>query len=189
MSSDQNQQRVTRVNYDYEFLIHYLFDGAVKTSNINVIKICKIKVRRIGGSVLSHYFAKIHLSTDYFFEFHPGSQPRTFENSQNHGILEQILIVCDNCCKIELKNYIEGENSFNILLNNCEKILCRRQSCQSIILIFVFLFLILNLFKFSFYNVVLVVVLLLMLYINNNYMISPPKIYICPHLNVVNERF
>lgn len=189
MSNAQNRHQASRVKYDYEYLIHYLFDGAVKTSNINVIKICKVKVQRIGGTVLSHYFAKIHLSTDYSFEFHPGSQPKTFENSQNSGILEQILIVCDNCCKLELKTYIEGENSFNILINNCEKILCKRQSCQSIILILVLMFLVLNLFKFSFYNVVVVVLLLFMLYINNNYMISPPKIYICPHLNVVDERF
>lgn len=40
------------------------------------------------------------------------------------GFIIKVLILCDECCKKELCDYIKGENLFNVVFRNCESILC-----------------------------------------------------------------
>lgn len=178
---------LNRIKYDSELLIHYLFDGIQNSEDFNVIKICKTKVKKTCGTMLAHYFAEVNISNGYSFEFHPGSQPRTFQINHSTGTVIMVLVLCDNCCKTELRSFLEGENGFNVAFQNCESILCKRKSMQTVFVSLALAVVLVNMFKFSWYFIFLVIFLIGLLYINNNYMISNPKIVVCPHLNNFNS--
>ncbi|ANF29709.1 ORF_61 [Catopsilia pomona nucleopolyhedrovirus] len=150
-------------------------------NDINVIKIYKVKVKKTGGSMLAHYFAQINVSTGYAFEFHPGSQPRTFQTIHTEGLLIKVLILCDDCCKKELRDYIKGENGFNVAFKNCESILCRRISFQTALLSCAIFLLLFNLDRFSFINLIIIILILVALFCHNNYIISNPSVVFCNH--------
>jgi Baculoviridae AC81 len=174
-----------RVKFDSELLIKYIFDFKSEPTHNkpNVIKICRVKVQKAGGAVLAHFFAKIYLSNGFQFEFHPGSQPKTFQNIQDadHSPF-QVLILCDECCKQELTLYVEGENSFNIAFNNCEEILCKRKSVQTVLGAVLLAVLVINIVNFNTLNLIVIIFLLLILYLSNNYMLTHPFLLYCPHM-------
>lgn len=177
-----------RIKYDSELLLHYLYDDKHQsnvndnyTNDVNVIQILKVKVRRVGGSMLAHYFAQIHISNGYSFEFHPGSQPRTFQTLHTDGVVIKVLVLCDECCKNELRNYIQGENKFNVAFKNCESILCRRVSFQTLLLSAVIILLLFNIETFSIINFIIILLILIVLFCHNNYIISNPSIVFCDH--------
>ncbi|QEI03675.1 hypothetical protein [Rachiplusia nu nucleopolyhedrovirus] len=172
---------LNRIKYDSELLLHYLFDGLRNSEDINVIKICKTRVKKTCGTMLAHYFAHIDISNGYSFEFHPGSQPRTFQVSHSDGNIIIVLILCDECCKNELRSFVDGENGFNVAFQNCESILCKRKSMQTVFVTLALAVIFLNMFKFSWFYIFLVIFLMTLLYINNNYMISDPRIVVCSH--------
>ncbi len=172
---------LNRIKYDQDLLIHYLFDGLRNSEDTNVIKICKTRVKKTCGTMLAHYFAHINISNGYTFEFHPGSQPRTFQLSHSDGSVIVVMILCDDCCKTELRSFVAGENGFNVAFQNCESILCKRKSMQTIFVSLALFVIFMNMFSFSWYFIFLVVFIIVMLYLNNNYMISDPRIVICPH--------
>ncbi|ACF05353.1 hypothetical protein [Adoxophyes orana nucleopolyhedrovirus] len=193
----KNATILNRIKYDPELLIHYLFnnyhmllnDNTQLTdcdlyNNINVIKICKVKVKKSCGAILAHYYAHINLFNNYSFEFHPGSQPKTFQTVHTNGHVIYVMILCNTCCEEELRNFITGENSFNVAFKNCESILCKRKSFQTIIIATALLFIFVNMIKFSWYFIFLVSFLMFLLYVNNNYMISNPEIVYCDHLKI-----
>ncbi|AHH82653.1 ORF-64 [Buzura suppressaria nucleopolyhedrovirus] len=187
---NKNLTRLNRIKYDSELLLHYLYDryGNSNTtagdyhSNVNIIKVCKVKVTRTCGTLLAHYYAKIEISNGYKFEFHPGSQPRTFQHVHNDGNIIMVLVYCDGCCKNELRSFVEGENNFNVAFRNCESILCKRKSMQTIFVSMSLLIIALNMFKFSLYYIFFVFFILILLYLNNNYIISNPRVTFCPHM-------
>ncbi|QHB21735.1 ac81 [Artaxa digramma nucleopolyhedrovirus] len=177
---------LNRIKYDSELLIHYLFDNNVVNSDatkadVNLIKVCKVKVTQTCGTILAHYFAQIELSNGYKFEFHPGSQPRTFQQIHSKGHLIMIVVCCDECCKSELRSYVEGENDFNVAFHNCESILCKRKSMQTVFVSLALLVITFNMFKFSWYYIFFVFFILFLLFMNNNYLISSPRVLFCSH--------
>ncbi|AUV65358.1 hypothetical protein [Alphabaculovirus myunipunctae] len=180
-SNDKKLTSQSRVKYDDQLLIHYVFDGITRSENTNVIKVCKVRVKKTCGTLLSHYYAQIDISNGYSFEFHPGSQPRTFQHVNSDGNTIMIMILCDECCKEELRAFVRGENSFNVAFKNCESILCKRKSVQTVLITMALFALFANMFYFSWYYIFFVLFMLLLLYINNNYMISDPQIVFCPH--------
>ncbi|AAQ11122.1 hypothetical protein [Mamestra configurata nucleopolyhedrovirus A] len=179
--NDKNLTNLTRVKYDENLLIHYIFDGLTNSENTNVIKVCKVRVRKTCGTLLAHYYAQVDVSNGFSFEFHPGSQPRTFQNVHTDGNTIIIMMMCDNCCKEELRTFVKGENSFNVAFKNCESILCKRKSLQTVLITAALVAIFANMFRFSWYYIFFVVIMLILLYINNNYMISVPQIVFCPH--------
>lgn len=174
-------------------MIHYLFDDvnfksiedlddlSEPVKNYNVIKICKNKVTKTCGAILAHYFAQIQVSNGYKFEFHPGSQPRTFQQIHSKGNVIFALILCDECCKNELRLYTMKENDFNVIFQNCESILCKRKSMQTVFITLALLAITFNMFVFSWYYIFFVIFIIILLYINNNYIISTPKVILCAH--------
>lgn len=163
-------------------MINYLFNGASNMeSDVNVVKVCKVRVTKTGGTLLAHYYARIKLSNGYTFEFHPGSQPRTFQNAHSDGIVILVRILCNECCKQELTDYVNGENKFNIAFQNCESILCKRKSIQTILITIALMLLLVNVGNFSYYHLFFILVIIVLLYINNNYMIRDPRVLLCPH--------
>ncbi|AGR56825.1 ac81 [Hemileuca sp. nucleopolyhedrovirus] len=184
---DKNLTTLNRIKYDSELLLHYLYDGSQPDTDgspnydINIIKICKMRVRRTCGTLLAHYYATIELSNGYKFEFHPGSQPRTFQQIHSDGHLIILLVYCDECCKNELRSFVEGENGFNVAFHNCESILCKRQSMQTVFITLALVAITYNVFKFTWYCIFFVLFILLMLYLNNNYILSSPRVIFCPH--------
>nr|WHN38759.1 ac81 [Mamestra brassicae multiple nucleopolyhedrovirus] len=95
--------------------------------------------------------------------------------------------MCDNCCKEELRTFVRGENSFNVAFKNCESILCKRKSLQTILITAALVAIFANMFRFSWYYIFFVVFMLILLYINNNYMISVPQIVFCPHKQTLSQ--
>ncbi|AGA16232.1 hypothetical protein [Thysanoplusia orichalcea nucleopolyhedrovirus] len=181
---NKNLTALNKIKYDSELLLHYLYDDYNKSdanNDINVIKILKVKVKKTGASILAHYFAQVNVSTGYAFEFHPGSQPRTFQTVHTEGLIIKVLILCDECCKKELCNYIKGENSFNVAFKNCESILCRRISFQTVLLTCAIFLLLFNVEKFSMINLFIILLILIALFCHNNYIISNPSIEFCNH--------
>nr|AFS51951.1 DekiORF73 [Dendrolimus kikuchii nucleopolyhedrovirus] len=139
--------------------------------------------------MLAHYFAQINVSTGYSFEFHPGSQPRTFQTIHTEGLIIKVLILCDECCKNELRDYIKGENSFNVAFKNCESILCRRVSFQTLLLSGAIILLLFNVEKFSTINLIIILLILVSLFCHNNYIISNPSIVFCNHKNTNKRKY
>ncbi|QWO71617.1 AC81-like protein [Orgyia pseudotsugata single capsid nuclopolyhedrovirus] len=184
---DKNLTTLNRIKYDPQLLIHYLYDNnnlfinADDNDTINVIKVCKVRVVRTCGTLLAHYYAQVEISNGYKFEFHPGSQPRTFQQIHSDGHTIMMYICCDACCKRELTAYIEGENGFNVAFHNCESILCKRKSMQTIFVSLALLAIAFNMFKFSWYYIFFVFFILMLLYLNNNYLISDPRVIFCEH--------
>ncbi|AAF05234.1 ORF120 [Xestia c-nigrum granulovirus] len=174
-----------RVKFNPQLLLKYVFDFRKENKDVgpNVIKICKVKVKRTGGTILAHYYAKIYLSNDFEFEFHPGSQPRTFQTMNNaDSTVVKVLLLCDSCCKRELTDFVEGENSFNIAFQNCESILCKRKSVQTVIGVALVVLLISNIIEFKLFHMVLIAFLVALLYMTNNYMLHHPIVKTCDHL-------
>lgn len=123
-----------RIKYDPQLLLKYVFDFRKDNQDVgpNVIKICKVKVKRTGGTLLAHFYAQIYLSNNFEFEFHPGSQPKTFQSmNSSEGTVVKVLLLCDDCCKRELVDFVEGENGFNIAFRNCESILQKKERSDS----------------------------------------------------------
>ncbi|USC25929.1 ac80 [Palpita vitrealis nucleopolyhedrovirus] len=180
---NKNLTALNKIKYDSELLLHYLYDDHRTNldNNVNVIKILKVKVKKTGASLLAHYFAQVNVSSGYAFEFHPGSQPRTFQTIHTDGLIIKVLILCDDCCKKELRNYIKGENSFNVAFRNCESILCRRISFQTVLLTCAICLLLFNVEKFSMVNLFIILLILIALFCHNNYIISNPSIEFCNH--------
>ncbi|UZE89746.1 AC81 [Parapoynx stagnalis nucleopolyhedrovirus] len=190
---DKNLTTFNKIKYDSELLLHYLYDTNNQqhehfANDVNVIQIYKVKVKKTGSSVLAHYFARISVSTGYSFEFHPGSQPRTFQTVHTEGLIIKVLILCDECCKNELRKYIEGENSFNVAFQNCESILCRRVSFQTTLLSCAIILLLFNIEHFSIINLIIIVLILIALFCHNNYIISNPSITFCTH-KTINKNY
>ncbi|ACI28797.1 agip96 [Agrotis ipsilon multiple nucleopolyhedrovirus] len=177
----KNLTALQRIKFDADLLIHYVFDGIDRSENTNVIKVCKVRVKKTCGTLLAHYYAQINISNGYQFEFHPGSQPRTFQQVHTDGNIIMVMMLCDECCKEELRSFVLGENQFNVAFKNCESILCKRKSVQSILITMAILVLFINIFHFSWYYVLFIFMMILLLYLNNNYMISNPQIVFCPH--------
>lgn len=98
---------------------------------------------------MTHYYAHITTSDGYEFEFHPGSQPRTFQYAHSDGIVVIVMIACDECCKKELRSFVEGENGFNVAFKNCESILCKRKSMQTVFVGLSLAVIVWNMFDFS----------------------------------------
>ncbi|ABY65799.1 hypothetical protein [Orgyia leucostigma nucleopolyhedrovirus] len=179
---DKNLTTLNRIKYDSQLLIHYLYDkSSDNAENVNVIKVCKVRVVRTCGTLLAHYYAQIEISNGYKFEFHPGSQPRTFQQTHSEGHVILTFVCCDDCCKRELCAYVEGENEFNVAFKNCESILCKRKSMQTVFVSLALLVIALNMFKFSWYYIFFVFFILILLYLNNNYLISSPRVIFCEH--------
>lgn len=179
---DRSLPKLNRIKYDAELLIKYLYsDAQNEGGDINIIKICKVRVRRTCGTILAHYYAEITTSNGYKFEFHPGSQPKTFQQIHSDGISIIVLMLCDACCKAELRSFVEGENDFNVAFQNCETILCKRKSMQTIFVGVALGAIVLNMINFSWYYIFFVLFLIVMLYINNNYIISSPRVAYCVH--------
>lgn len=174
-----------RVKFDSQLLLKYAFDYKVRdtTGVPNVITVRRVKVRKTGGAVLAHYYATVHLANDFSFEFHPGSQPKTFQNvdPDKKHVLYKTLVLCEPCCRRELESYIDGENGFNIAFQNCESILCKRKSVQTVLGSALLAVLLINILEFSSLNLLMIVFLLFMLYFVNNHMISEPRIEYCDH--------
>jgi Baculoviridae AC81 len=170
-----------RIKYDSELLIHYLFDNLQHSEDTNIIKICKVRVKRTFGTMLTHYYAHITISNGYDFEFHPGSQPRTFQNTHSDGCPIQIMLLCDDCCKYELRQFVQGENDFNVAFKNCESILCKRKSMQTVFITLALITIFINMFSFSWYYIFFIFFIITLLYLNNNYMISVPQFVFCEH--------
>ncbi|ALR71616.1 hypothetical protein AGNV_082 [Anticarsia gemmatalis multiple nucleopolyhedrovirus] len=186
----KNWTSLNKIKYDSELLIHYLYEGFrtdKQQCNLNVIKIYKVKVKKTGASILAHYFAQISTSSGYEFEFHPGSQPRTFQTVHTDGLIIKVHIMCDECCKAELRRYIKGENGFNVAFRNCESILCQRVSFQTLLLGCAILLLLFNVEKFSILNLLVILLLLVALFCNNNYIISNPYVVFCNHKNALKN--
>ncbi|AGR56961.1 hypothetical protein [Choristoneura occidentalis alphabaculovirus] len=186
----KNWTSTNKIKYDSELLLQYLYEGfnADKShSNINVIKVYKVKVKKTGASILAHYFAHVSTSTGYEFEFHPGSQPRTFQTVHTEGLIIKVHIMCDDCCKSELRRYIDGENGFNVAFRNCESILCRRVSFQTLLLGSAVLLLLFNVENFSALNLLVIMLILLALFCHNNYIISNPHVVFCNHKNALKN--
>lgn len=179
--NDKNLTTLSRVKYDADLLLHYIFDGIDRSENTNIIKVCKVRVKKACGTLLAHYYAQIDISNGFGFEFHPGSQPRTFQNVHTDGNIILVFVLCDECCKEELRSFVTGENEFNVAFQNCESILCKRKSVQTVLITMAILVLFVNIFHFSWYYVLFILFMILLLYLNNNYMISNPKIVFCPH--------
>ncbi|AIU41308.1 ac81 [Sucra jujuba nucleopolyhedrovirus] len=195
---NKNITTLNRIKYDSELLLHYLYDGLkhVNTNTndddikVNTIKVCKVKVVRTCGTLLAHYYAEIEVSNGYKFEFHPGSQPRTFQQIHSDGHVIVMLILCDDCCKNELRSYVQGENRFNVAFHNCESILCKRNSMQTVFVTLALLAIFFNMFSFSWYYIFFVFFILLLLYLNNNYLISKPRVLFCTHIRQpLNHRY
>ncbi|AAQ96425.1 hypothetical protein [Neodiprion sertifer nucleopolyhedrovirus] len=128
---------VVKVNYNANTLIQYLFPKNNVTRNINTISIYKHNVQKFNTSLLSHFFAKIDINGQKF-EIHPGSQPNTFQSYKPLASVDELVsefVECDECMKKRLIKFVEDENKFNILVNNCEKISCQQTSWQSLIFI------------------------------------------------------
>lgn len=185
MCSREQSSVNRRIKYDSELLIRYVFGYNVKSVEglPNVIKICRVKVKKAGGTVLAHYYAQIFLSNDFSFEFHPGSQPKTFQNIdyEKEHLPFKMYLCCDDCCKAEIKRFVDGENKFNIAFQNCETILCKRKSMQTVLATILLLVLIINIVEFRTINLFIILFLLTMLYIVNNYLLMQPKVEYCPH--------
>ncbi|AJD80767.1 hypothetical protein [Pseudoplusia includens SNPV IE] len=172
---------LNRIKYDPELLIHYLFDGLNYSENVNIIKVCKTRVKKTYGTMLAHYYAHIDISNGYSFELHPGSQPKTFQIVHSDGTMIMALVLCDECCKNELRSFIDGENNFNVAFKNCESILCKRKSMQTVFVSLALAVIVANMFTFSWYFIFWLFFIVAILYVNNNYMISDPRIIVCPH--------
>lgn len=184
MTSGDSLVNKDRVKFDAQLLLKYVFDFRIHNKDVgpNIIKICKVKVKRASGAFLAHFYAKIYLSNNYEFEFHPGSQPKTFQSMNNSdGTIVKVLILCDECCKRELTDYVNGENRFNIAFQNCESILCRRYSVQTVISVALIVLLLSNMIKFELFYMVLIAFLAALLYMTNNYMLHHPFVEICGH--------
>ncbi|AXU41525.1 AC81 [Alphabaculovirus altermyunipunctae] len=187
-SESQNEANSHKVKYDPELLLSYLFDGKKDNgTDLNEIKVCKVRVTKTGGAVLAHYYARIKMFNGYTFEFHPGSQPRTFQNVHSDGIVILVRIMCNECFRKELVDFIEGENKFNIAFQNCESILCKRKSMQTVLITIAVIIVLINIGDFSFVHVFFILIIIVLLYINNNYMIRDPKIFICQHKHYKDE--
>lgn len=179
---------LNRIKYDPQLLLHYLFDGKPHDDvDNNTIKIYKVRVKKTGGTLLSHYYATISIGDSTVFEFHPGSQPKTFQNPQTDGISLFVVLLCDECCKQELTRYVLGENNFNIAFNNCESILCKRLSMQTVFIVLILTVVAMNMAYFSMFYIFFIIFLVILLYINNNYMISSPYVLVCKHKATQNE--
>ncbi|AAQ21689.1 unknown [Cryptophlebia leucotreta granulovirus] len=183
MSSQE--ENCKRVKYDSQLLLKYVFDFKTEdTQNLpNIINICRVRVRKTGGAVLAHYYAQVYLANNFNFEFHPGSQPKTFQNinDDKEYLLQKSLVMCENCCRKELQQYVEGENNFNIAFKNCETILCKRKSLQSVIGVVLFIVLIINILNFTLINLIFIAFLVFLLYFVNNYMLIEPRVEYCEH--------
>ncbi|AAK85637.1 hypothetical protein [Epiphyas postvittana nucleopolyhedrovirus] len=186
----KNWTSMHKIKYDSELLLQYLYEGFradKQLCDVNVIKIYKVKVKKTGASILAHYFAQVSTSTGYKFEFHPGSQPRTFQTVHTDGLIIKVIILCDECCKSELRRYIKGENGFNVAFRNCESILCRRISFQTLLLGCAVLLLLFNVENFSVVNLFVIVLILVALFCHNNYIISNPYVVFCKHKNALKN--
>nr|QNN89457.1 ORF87 [Pieris brassicae granulovirus] len=53
-------------------------------------------------------------------------------------------MLCEECCRKELESYVSGENNFNIAFKNCESILCKRKSVQSVLGVVLLIILLIN---------------------------------------------
>ncbi|ABM45791.1 unknown protein [Spodoptera frugiperda multiple nucleopolyhedrovirus] len=179
--NDKNLTTLSRVKYDADLLLHYVFDGIGRSENTNVIRVCKVRVKKTCGTLLAHYYAQVEISNGFSFEFHPGSQPRTFQHVHTEGNVILVFFLCDDCCKKELTHFVQGENEFNVAFKNCESILCKRRSVQTAYITMAVIVLFINIIHFSWYFVLFIFVMIFLLYLNNNYMISNPKIVYCPH--------
>ncbi|ABC61216.1 unknown [Choristoneura occidentalis granulovirus] len=183
MSSQERNSK--RVKYDSQLLLKYAFD--YKTENTagvpNIINICRVKVKKTGGAVLAHYYAQIYLSNNFNFEFHPGSQPKTFQsiNDNKDYLLFKSLLLCEKCCRKEIEAYVEGENGFNIAFQNCETILCKRKSVQTVIGTVLLIVLLINIINFTVINLIFIAFLVFLLFIVNNYMLLEPRVEYCKH--------
>nr|WPN08718.1 Ac81 [Cnaphalocrocis medinalis granulovirus] len=181
-----------RVKYDPQLLLKYTFDFKLEDTlhTPNIINICRVKVKKTGGAVLAHYYAQIYLANNFNFEFHPGSQPKTFQhiNDQKQHILVSTLVLCEECCRQKLEEYIDGENNFNIALQNCETILCKRKSVQSVLGLVLFVVLLINIVEFKFFNLIYIAFLIFLLYVINNYMLCEPNIEYCKHYKTTKKK-
>lgn len=183
--TEKRNVRLDRVKYDSRLLTHQLFDGP--TNNINSVAVCRTKVKRAVGNVLSHYFARVDVAGKQF-EFHPGSQPYTFQNL--HGVddgdlpptVVQCDIMCNECTKRRLHDMVNMENQFNLMTRNCETIMCERTSFQSVLVSAAVIAAAANLIYFSWYLVLFIVLLLIVLYLNNNHPLANPRVKLCEHI-------
>ncbi|AJK91763.1 ORF102 [Spodoptera frugiperda granulovirus] len=180
-----------RIKFDPQLLLKYVFDFRIDNTDAgpNVIKICKVKVKRSCGTLLAHFYAKVYLSNNFEFEFHPGSQPKTFQTmDSSEGTVVKVLYLCDDCCKRELIDYVQGENGFNIAFRNCESILCKRKSVQTVIGVALVVLLLSNIINFNLFHMVLIAFLIALLYMTNNFMLHEPFVEPCPHFQRVVQR-
>lgn len=189
MCSRDHQFRSEKVKFDAELLLRQAFDDPSAGSSSNVIKICRVNVKKAGGAVLSHYYAQIFLSNNFTFEFHPGSQPKTFQtiDYERDFLPYKTLVLCDECCKKELRRYVEGENQFNIAFHNCEAILCNRKSVQTVLITVLLFALLINIVDFKYVNLLLIAFILFLLYIGNNCILTKPKVEYCEHYEVLKR--
>lgn len=183
MSSQKGNR--SRVKYDSQLLLKYVFDYKLNDTigAPNVINVCRVKVKKLGGAALAHYYAQIYLANNFSFEFHPGSQPKTFQNINDaqENVSYMSFVLCEECCRKKIEAYVHGENNFNIAFQNCETILCNRKSVQTVISTVLLVVLLVNIVYFSMLNLVFIAFLVYLLYIVNNYMIKEPTVNYCEH--------
>ncbi|AAP85724.1 ORF_87 [Adoxophyes orana granulovirus] len=184
-SLEGNCNNNKRIKYDSQLFLKYIFDyKQYDTTDVpNIINICRVQVRKKGGALLAHYYAQVYLANGYSFEFHPGSQPKTFQNvndNKNYIMCKSVLL-CEKCCRKELTNFIDGENNFNIAFQNCETILCKRKSVQTVLGSTLLAILIINIIKFSAVNIIFIIFLVLLMYMVNNFLLNTPNVYYCEH--------
>ncbi|QOD40056.1 Maph93 [Matsumuraeses phaseoli granulovirus] len=183
MSSQEGQNK--RLKYDHQLLLKYALDFKTEdtTKMPNIINICRVKVRKTGGAVLAHYYAQVYLANNFNFEFHPGSQPKTFQtiNDDKDYLIHKSLIMCEKCCRDTMEEYVNGENNFNIAFQNCETILCKRKSVQSVLGAVLLMVLLINIIQFTVINLIFIAFLVFLLYFVNNYMLTEPRVEYCKH--------
>ncbi|AIS92094.1 hypothetical protein [Erinnyis ello granulovirus] len=183
MSSQKGNK--SRVKYDSELLLKYVFDYKLEdtTNAPNIINVCRVKVKKFGGAALAHYYAQIYLANNFNFEFHPGSQPKTFQNINDtlENVPYMSYVLCEKCCRKKIESYVRGENNFNIAFQNCETILCDRKSVQTVVSSVLLVVLLINILHFSLLNLVFIAFLVYLLFLINNYIIKEPTVQYCEH--------
>lgn len=188
-----NQQGNVKVKYDSKLLLKYAFDYKTRSEDgePHIINLCRVKVKKTGGAVLAHYYAQVYLANGFNFEFHPGSQPRTFQpvDPNKRHMLYKSLVLCERCCRKELERFVEGENSFNIALRNCETILCKRNSVQTVIGAALLVVLLINILKFEAMNLIFVAFLVFLLYFVNNHQLTEPYVEYCRHFKIIDKEW
>jgi hypothetical protein len=183
MSAARSCGNNDKIIYDKQKLLDYLWSVKHSDSNHNILEVCRNNVNRPGlQHVFRHYFVTVDMSDNERFEYHPGSQPHTFrdynENSRREYVHTEVL--CNECFDKRMAQIIESDNAFNVLLNNCEHILCShsKQASYFWVIIISLLMFIISL------NIIFIIILIfafVSLVMYNQFYKITPQVVCCEH--------